>query len=239
MGWIRYRTRRDLDKILWRWCEEVERDCGSLSAQFAINDFYDYRHVRRLSECEVIQKFYGNLLQDDIVWDIGAHIGIWSCLLADALSEGQIIAFEPHPENSSKLRKSLDLNHLAEVSVEEIALSDRSGYVTLYTDEDPSAHSVVSECRNKSTTVQAARGEVIADALPSPTALKIDVEGAELAVLDGLGDLLEDCRLIMCEVHPMHGISLGEVIARLEGRGFSIDHQPHRNQPFVWAERPV
>ncbi len=60
-----------------------------------------------------------------VVYDIGAHVGFYSLLFSRAVgSEGMVYAFEPFPGNVIFLRKHRQLNKLANIIVEEYAISD-------------------------------------------------------------------------------------------------------------------
>ncbi|MEA5593450.1 FkbM family methyltransferase [Rivularia sp. UHCC 0363] len=70
--------------------------------------------------------------------DIGANIGIHSCIMAHHVSTtGSIIAFEPMAENLALLYQNIKLNKLKNIEVNELALSNRQGSFNLYV---PSAH---------------------------------------------------------------------------------------------------
>ena len=72
------------------------------------------------------------------------------------------------------------------------------------------------------------RGDEMREAehLPFPNAVKIDVEGYEYLVVQGLKETLShrSCRLLCCEVHPSRlpvGVRLEQVIEVIEACGFS------------------
>lgn len=129
------------------------------------------------------------------VFDLGAHVGFYT-LLASVLvgPEGRVFAFEPMPANEAYLRQHLRLNHITNVTVVAAAVSDRSGLAHF----EPGPSTVCGrlsangplEVPTVSLDDLVAAGEV-----PSPDFIKIDVEGAELAVLDG-------ARRLMGETHP-------------------------------------
>jgi hypothetical protein len=83
-------------------------------------------------------------------------------------------------------------------------------------------------------TVSVVEGDVLVknDNLPTPTAVKIDVEGSEYAVIKGLQKTLADprCRLVCLEIHPQFlppGISPGDIITMLKSLGFTrFDARP-------------
>jgi hypothetical protein len=71
------------------------------------------------------------------------------------------------------------------------------------------------------TVVQDRGDSLIArGAFPCPSHLKIDVEGAECAVLDGLTRTLctPDLRRVFCEAHPSLLRASGESLESLESR---------------------
>jgi len=63
--------------------------------------------------------------------------------------------------------------------------------------------------------------------LSRPSVVKMDIEGAELAALDGFSDLIHDVRLLFCEVHPKRldqmGASGEEVERYLTDAGFNVN----------------
>lgn len=69
-----------------------------------------------------------NILDDGgIILDIGANIGVMTYYLSKGKVNSEIIAFEPIPENLKTLNKILDHYKLANVTVVDKALGDKSG----------------------------------------------------------------------------------------------------------------
>lgn len=68
--------------------------------------------------------------EGSVVFDLGAHVGFYT-LLASVLvgPRGQVFAFEPVSRNLFFLKEHLRLNRVANVTVMEVAVSDRSGEV--------------------------------------------------------------------------------------------------------------
>lgn len=140
--------------------------------------------------------------------DVGANVGLWTVTLAHHFD--WVWAIEPHPENVAVLQKNLILNSLCgKVVVVEAAAWNKEGWVTLkQTVEDDLASAI-------STTNYLAHPpirtlEVPAIRLDSLKTLvnfiKIDVEGAEMEVLEGLTDTIKKCRpYFFVEVHPGTG----------------------------------
>lgn len=141
-----------------------------------------------------------------IFWDIGAHTGFYS-LIASRLvgASGHVHAFEPMPQNASRLREAISMNGASNVTVHQIALSDRSARALLYRSASSFMWSLVPDQGGTD-------GEMVACAtldsmvlrLGKPDLLKIDVEGAETAVLTGGRALLVEgnARLIVEFLNP-------------------------------------
>ena len=62
------------------------------------------------------------------VFDIGAHAGYYTLIASKLVGgSGHVVAFEPAPRNLRYLRRHLSLNHVSNVTVLEVAVSDRAG----------------------------------------------------------------------------------------------------------------
>jgi FkbM family methyltransferase len=143
----------------------------------------------------------------DVVWDVGANVGIYTATFADRVGErGVVCAFEPVPTCFSALERRTALR--GNVRCYPVALGDKAATATMFTSDDPLGvtHSMVHDVANgRAVTVQVHPGDaLVANATaPLPNVLKIDVEGFEEEVLSGLAQTLADaaCRAVFVEVH--------------------------------------
>src|ERR1039458_1364962 len=62
--------------------------------------------------------------------DVGANVGLYTCLAATSLS--QVIAVEPAPSNLALLYKNIKSSHFENVEVCPVGLADKVGLTTLY-----------------------------------------------------------------------------------------------------------
>lgn len=128
---------------------------------------------------------------DNIVFDIGAHVGFYTILAAVLVGPaGKVIAFEPAPRNLFFLREHLRLNHITNARVIEAAVWDRDG-LTTFMEGASSSVGHISEQGNllvKTLSLD----YLIREKENPPHFIKIDAEGAELAVLRGAAALLEN-----------------------------------------------
>ncbi|MDX1976397.1 MAG: FkbM family methyltransferase [Pseudanabaenaceae cyanobacterium bins.68] len=134
--------------------------------------------------------FQQTIKSGDVVFDIGANVGFYS-LLASVIvgNQGQVFAFEPLPRNLTYLRTHLALNHCENVRVFPVAVADFSGKIQFDQSENHCiGHiSTTGELEVDATSLD----DLYAQAQISlPNHLKIDVEGAELAVLKGASQVI-------------------------------------------------
>ena len=150
----------------------------------------------------------------DHLWDIGANIGVYG-LYACLREEVTVTCFEPVASTFAILVRNAALNRLAErLTPLSIALSDSNGIVPLYLSNIESGSSM--HALNNPSNVQgtfevagiqsapAIRGDkLVADfGVHAPQHLKIDVDGHELQVLEGMGALLDQVRSVWIEMMP-------------------------------------
>lgn len=197
----------------------------AVAVELAVTEAEDLFRANGHGERDVLETFTDALETDDVVWDIGANIGTYTLLAAQ--TGATVHAFEPGANARQRLRANADLNDL-DPTVHEYALSNEDGTATLSHESRSGVRELTDGAGDQ---VQTRRGDGLA--LPSPDIVKIDVEGAELAVLDGLGDRLADCRLCFVEVHE--NADRQPVTERLEARAFDVS-APYERQ-ILKAER--
>jgi len=128
----------------------------------------------------------------DTVYDIGANIGYVSLSLAKRVgSLGLVVAFEPVPQNADMFRRNIENNRVTNIQLLDVAASDSSGEAVIRIAENLSMASLVWHRSNPSALELVIKTVVIDDlvetgALSEPKFVKIDVEGAEGQVLQGM-----------------------------------------------------
>jgi FkbM family methyltransferase len=137
------------------------------------------------------------------VYDVGANIGVYAWL-ASALTDAEVVAFEPTPDLAAHLRAVCVENALA-TTVEELALGARAETATLYLSaRGDSSNSLRAGFRPATGAIEVEvvqiDGYVDRTGRP-PAVLKVDTESTEPDVLRGASRLLADHRpWIVCEV---------------------------------------
>ncbi|APX00101.1 hypothetical protein CHINAEXTREME_14335 [Halobiforma lacisalsi AJ5] len=230
-------------KLVYRLSNNIQGyTVSNQTAKFKINNYTEFIRFRDLSgEESILEDLLCSLEPDDIVYDVGANVGTYTCFIASKLGPGQIVAFEPEPQNVDRLRENIKLNN-TDANVIDIALSDSDGTIDLSLSGNEAGegeHMIATDQETETIEVKMARGDTIIDrhGLPNPTVMKIDVEGAEMLVLRGLSETFRNhVRLAYIEVHPeklpKFGDSASEVHVFLEESGFDVTKISSRGSEF-------
>jgi len=132
------------------------------------------------------QKYLSTRLRPGMIfYDIGANVGFYTLLAAELVGNGgKVYAFEPLPENLAFLRKHVEMNCYTNVEIFDCAVLNYQGQALMRTEKGPSMASVSDD---GSLMVQVCSlDEVVDRGIIDPAdAVKVDVEGAELQVLEG------------------------------------------------------
>ena len=160
------------------------------------------------------------------VWDVGANTGLYA-MLARALTDRDVVAFEPTPDLAAWARRIGFVNDIA-FPVEQVALADADGTATFFlSDSTDSSSSLAEGFRESSHQLQVLTERM--DSFASrrrhgPAVIKIDVETTEPAVLrGGLETLREHRPWILCEV--LSGCGVEQPVMDLTGQlGYSWYH---------------
>ena len=169
-----------------------------------------------------------------VVIDIGAHVGYYTLLAAKLVGpSGKVYAFEPEPGNHDTLLKNIELNKYANISAAQTALSDRNGKATIYLSGlDTGRHSLyqhgLPEQGNASVETTTLDSFLESENWPDVGLIKVDVEGAEVAVLDGMVELLDRApglKLII-EFNPVllksAGVAPASFLGKIRTLGFQM-----------------
>lgn len=181
-------------------------------------------------EPEVVRSIQGHVHSGMRVLDIGAQSGFYSLLLSRLVGpDGMVFAFEPLPANFRVLEENLSLNSIQNVMIRREAVSDFSGNISF---EFPREEvSLIAGPLLESDNLGAFQVPAISlDDFVRQTGqpiqfIKMDVEGAETAVLRGAVQTLKAFHPAMVvelhHDHPQDG--LHPAITLLEQLGYQIE----------------
>ena len=139
--------------------------------------------------------------------DVGANIGIYSCIMANHVgAAGSVIAFEPMAENLGSLYENIALNQLKNIEVNELALSNCQGSFNLYVpDFHQQGPTGCTQVWNPGDwlTIGTTHATTLDIAFQKERLdfIKIDTQGHELEILEGAKSTIERFQpVILCEV---------------------------------------
>lgn len=160
--------------------------------------------------------------------DVGANIGNHTVFFSKLFA--QVVSFEPNPIALALLRCNVDLAGLNErVRIMPIGLGDRGAILSFRNDEEgnlgASGFEVSGIRRGRQMDCEVRRGDDVLSAtdLMGPIALiKLDIEGGELAALQGLDCIIGGHKpVILFETHRSTGPAGAlEILAYLRSKGY-------------------
>jgi FkbM family methyltransferase len=162
-------------------------------------------------------------LQPNFFLDIGANIGLYSCILLKNGCVPRAILFEPERKNLIQLRANLLINNLLDsVELHEVALGSAEGRMRLIPDEvDSGLSRIVTQDALKGTgyDVNVARLDDLVSFTDQCLAIKIDVERFEREVLSGMQNTLRQNRCII-QIEAFE--TRDQVISMMKDAGYDL-----------------
>lgn len=140
----------------------------------------------------------------DLAIDVGANIGYDTLLMSTAVgTSGQVLAFEPNLDNLGRLIRNLQQSRVNNVCVQSTALSDRPGWGDMSLDGEFGHANLRNDGQSKRTQKILTLDLDALLHLESGRRIqlvKMDVEGFEYKVLQGMKRWLAQVDNIICEV---------------------------------------
>ncbi len=159
--------------------------------------------------------------------DVGANLGYFTLLAAKwTAPAGKVDAFEPDPINRQRLEQHLKQNNLSDrVRIHPIAASSQAGDVELTHPQSAGTNhgmaSIYKSLTGEGTTYKVPTARLDKTIEGTPDLIKIDVEGAELSVIEGMEKILRSSNppKIIIEHNPTScaaaGYRPGDIFAKL------------------------
>lgn len=226
--------------LRWRLRSTRSVEVGDAEATFYTGSLPEAAFVDHTyrTEREVAAELLSTIQPDDVVWDVGANYGFYTCLAARKVREGDVVAFEPLQRNVDRLVRDLSLSSV-DATVRQLALGDGSARVEFdpptFTNTFRGISAIATDADGDGVEVQMETGDrlVKTEDVPPPSVVKIDVEGAEGLVLEGMDHVLSNgCRAVFCELHPEQLASFDttepDVVGTLEAHGYDVRHLQER-----------
>ncbi|HRQ76462.1 MAG TPA: FkbM family methyltransferase [Phycisphaerales bacterium] len=184
-----------------RWTAKVEH-VGPMRIRLRRHRWIYYGDFARTEHAYALGAFGRLVKPGDVVYDVGANIGLYVRVVCDLFKARRVIAFEPMTENYDLLIENIALGDIqGKVQPLRLALSDVEGEDRLQIDDvssgsavldsvsggQPSAGRLHAGLPPATEPVRIVPLDVLIaqDRLDPPDVIKIDTEGAEIKVLAG------------------------------------------------------
>lgn len=210
----------------------------------------DSKDCLQLSINEIYEPLETNIIKNeikngDVVLDIGANIGYFTLLMANLVGiNGRVFAFEPEPYNFDILHKNIQLNNYQNVIVEQKAVSKFDGVATLFLSKENTGMNRLNESKYCDRSIQVKtmmldsyfQNHELSDKIKF---IKIDVEGSEFDVLQGMNHILNKNKKIkmLLEFIPDHIIEHEnkpfEILDFLTNNGFDLFRLDEKEKKII------
>jgi FkbM family methyltransferase len=176
--------------------------------------------------------------KNDVIIDVGAHIGAFAVQAATRISRSTIYAIEPSDESYELLKKNIVLNKCENVFPFKIGLNDKPGRVRLFHDVEHGnwGHSIVKQFSDEYEEINCdtLANFLATNGIQKCNFIKFNCEGAEFKIL--LSTPIEVMRKIETMLILYHSdlerkYSLNELISHLKAAEFLISKR------FQFGER--
>jgi len=171
--------------------------------------------------------------KEEIIVDIGANTGYYTLRLSSHVGKkGKIIAIEADPTSCNILKQNCELNNFSNVEIKNLAILDSNKQVILHQDKTHSGISSISakdydKSKTNDLLIQATTlDNLLKNRFQKIDWIKIDVEGAELAVLKGSIKTLKNTKNILIEIHEhilrQNNEDYNDILKILKENGFKL-----------------
>ena len=194
---------------------------------------YFFGHYHERYEAALVARV---LTPGEVFWDVGANIGYFSLVAAAAVGEqGEVAAFEPGSAALARLQENASLNPDRKIRIFNVAVAASDGEAVLYShpeiaDSSASLYAGAAGGAGGETCATVALDRFLEkEGLRPPDFIKLDVEGAEMAALQGAAAILADFRpLLLVEMEEKNlqaaGASKAAIQAFLRDYGYRAAH---------------
>jgi FkbM family methyltransferase len=196
-----------------------------LTGQYSYDDDYEF---------EIMNKYIN---EGDIVFDVGAFVGTHTLIMTGLVGDsGEVYTFEPQKRCSDMINKNIEDNQIDNCNIFTVSVGAGEGETKLRTADIPNATSNTVDTDpwdklEKYEIVEKIRIDKVINRnnIEKVDFMKIDVQGAEAEVIEGIGERIKDVRSIYMEIHSKYisdvESSVDKIMKLLDSNGkvFRVD----------------
>lgn len=214
-------------------------EVGGVSVKFNIQTHSDWWRIVSGSENPVVESLLEVVGDGSVVADIGSAQGLFA--LPATKKGARVFAIDPDPFMVEALKRNIKLNPETEenITIASVALGDTFQTVTFRIDPNRryagSARNSIGGLTQEIQVQQTTYDQYFESKNVWPDVVKIDVEGAEDSVFDGMKNTLvsNHCpKHIFLELHlrylPKFGTTSEVVLEKMSNAGYKVVGQPQQ-----------
>lgn len=174
----------------------------------------------------------------DLVIDVGANIGAFTCLAAHTHHTAQIYAFEPQANIIRVLNDNIALNGLTNVQVEQAPVTKDARIVQFSTQSTDGGSGIYLLEQGTISSIQSVTLDNIPFQSFSSVFFKLDCEGAEGELIEWIVEhrtILPRQVQVACEYHPWCPLPVGKAMELLQGLGFVAEQSCEYGEVYLFA----
>jgi len=179
---------------------------------------------------------YFALKPGHVVVDVGAGTGTEAIVYADLVGlEGQVFAIESHPETFRSLQTLIEKGGYSNIEAHQVAIGNDNGAVWLQNQHAHQKNALMEEpdIEERAVNVEMRTLDqfVLDNKIKQIDFLKVNIEGAELQMLDGMKQSVHIIRAAAVSCHDFIGNDsqfpiMNEVRNFFISHGFNVMHVP-------------
>ena len=186
-----------------------------------------------LTHVWMIQEYSGDdfpISNDDVIIDVGAHIGLFALFASQFCKNGKIFCYEPIKENYKILIENIEMNQIQNIFPNNLAVTKETSRVKIFLNDDQSGHSMFIQNKNFVEVDSKSLSDIFIDnGIKECDFLKLDCEGAEYEIIESLSsDLFTKINKTAIEYHMVDTKPelLKQLINKLKQFSFSVHTRP-------------
>jgi len=186
-----------------------------------------------LTHVWIIQEYSGDdfpISNDDVIIDVGAHIGLFALFASQFCKNGKIFCYEPIKENYKILIENIEMNQIQNIFPNNLAVTKETSRVKIFLNDDQSGHSMFIQNKNFVEVDSKSLSDIFIDnGIKECDFLKLDCEGAEYEIVESLSaDLFTKINKTVIEYHMVDTKPelLEQLINKLKQFSFSVHTRP-------------
>ena len=167
---------------------------------------------------------------DDVIIDVGAHIGLFALFASQFCKNGKIFCYEPIKENYKILIENIEMNQIQNIFPNNLAVTKETSRVKIFLNDDQSGHSMFTQNKNFVEVDSKSLSDIFIDnGIKECDFLKLDCEGAEYEIVESMSsDLFTKINKTAIEYHMVDTKPelLKQLINKLKQFSFSVHTRP-------------